>query len=75
MYIQVPISSRFTLRNMVKRSADVKFIKSRLIGVSNNLAYDLLQNVYKTTYACNVETQTDAILEIEDETIEYATIE
>jgi len=67
VYVSVPISCKFTVRRMIKRNCHLDFIKTRLIASSNGMAYDLLRNVHKTTYALNVECQTDANITIEPE--------
>ena len=59
-FVQVPIASKFIIRRMITRGKEVKMIKLRLIAVSDHLAYDLLRNVWKTTYCSNAICQTDS---------------
>ena len=72
VYVQIPMFSKFTMRKMLGRCKDLKWLKTRLIGVSDCLVYDLLRNVHKTTYNYHAETQTDVQLEIEEENNVYA---
>ena len=72
VYVQIPMLSKFTMRKMLGRCNDLKWLKTRLIGVSDCLVYDLLRNVHKTTYNYHAETQTDVQLEIEEENDVYA---
>jgi len=74
VFISIPMYERFVLRKMIKRSGDMKIIKTRLIAISNGLVYDLLRDVYKTNYYQHAMTQTDVNIVIDELDSTYATM-